>query len=148
MFIAIFSYMKFLRFALCAFLMATFCFAGEGTDKQMELFYGFLKKAKYNEAATAILEKVDLGVEEKATNISVYAGYLNRFTVQHGKPLNYTKWRHKSLSKSFDETVYQINCEKSAWMVMIREYASPDGKSFFSEFNIVTEEDIFERFAK
>lgn len=140
--------MKFLRSLLYVLLMAFVCHAGEVADKQMEKVYGFLKNAKYKEASAAIFDKMDLAPEEKNTNISVYAGYFNKFTAQHGKPLNYTKWRHKSLSKAFDETVYQINCEKSAWMIMIREYVTPDAKSYFQAFNIVTEEDIFIRFAR
>ena len=74
------------------------------------------------------------------------AGILKRFTLQHGKPLNYTKWRTKRLSKGFDETVYQLNCEKSAWMVMIREYTTAAGDGIFTVYNLVTEDDIFQKY--
>ena len=52
------------------------------------------------------------------------------------------------LSKAYDETVYQINCEKSAWLIVIKEYVSPNGKSEFSELRVLTEEDVFKYYDK
>ena len=140
--------MKVLRLTLCVFLMAAVCHAGVVADKQMEKFFAFLKKAKYKEASLVILEKVEIAPEQKEVNIAQYTGIFKTIITQHGKPLNYTKWRTKRLSKNFDETIYQINCEKSAWMIMIREYVQANGGSTFSEFNIVTEDDIFKKYVK
>ena len=141
--------MKFLRSILCVFLMAAFCYAGEGADKQMEKFFGFLKKAKYKEASAALLDYgMNLSAEQKEVSIAQYAGHFTNFIKQHGKPLNFTTLRTRRLSKNFDETVYQINCEKSAWLIVIKEYVSPSGKSEFSELRILTEEDVFKYYDK
>jgi hypothetical protein len=124
--------------------MAVVCHAGEVADKQMDQFTNFLKKAKYKEAATALLEYVaDMGEEQRSVNIAQYAAHFSTFIKQHGKVLNYTKLRTRRLAKNHDETVYQINCDKSAWLVMIREYVSPSGKSFFWELEVLTEDDVF-----
>ncbi|MBO4713590.1 MAG: hypothetical protein J5615_06850 [Fibrobacter sp.] len=136
--------MKFLRVLLYVLLMAVVCHAGEVADKQMDQFTNFLKKAKYKEAATALLEYVaDMGEEQRSVNIAQYAAHFSTFIKQHGKVLNYTKLRTRRLAKNHDETVYQINCDKSAWLVMIREYVSPSGKSFFWELEVLTEDDVF-----
>ena len=136
--------MKFLRVLLYVLLMAVMCHAGEVADKQMDQFTNFLKKAKYKEAATALLEYVaDMGEEQRSVNIAQYAAHFSTFIKQHGKVLNYTKLRTRRLAKNHDETVYQINCDKSAWLVMIREYVSPSGKSFFWELEVLTEDDVF-----
>ena len=140
--------MKNLHLALCVFLMSAFCFAGEGADKQMEKFFGFLKKAKYKEAAAALMNYMEMGDEQRQVNIAQYAGHFSTIIKQHGKVLNYTKLRTRRLAKNHDETVYQINCDKSAWIVMIREYVSPNGKSFFWEVGAFTEEDVFKFYEK
>lgn len=133
---------------LCFFLMAIASHAGEEADKQMEKFFGYLKKAKYKESAHSILDYVNMGDEQKEVRVANYAGHFENFIKQHGKALNYTTLRTRRLSKNFDETVYQINCEKSAWLVMIREYATPGGKSEFSELGIFTEDDVFKYYEK
>lgn len=138
--------MKFLRVLLYVLLMAVMSHAGEYADKQMDSFFKLVKKAKYKEAIAAVLDYVDIAPEQREVTGSQYAGFVKTFMTQHGKALNYTKWRTKRLSKTFDETVYQINCEKSAWMVVIREYVKADGSSAFSFFNLISEEDIFKRF--
>ena len=135
--------MKTLRALLYVLLMAVMCHAGEVADKQMEQFTKFLKKAQYKEAASALLEYVDMGEEQRPVNIAQYAGHFSTFIKQHGKVLNHTKLRTRRLAKNHDETVYQINCDKSAWLVMIREYVSPSGKSFFWELEVLTEDDVF-----
>ena len=92
----------------------------------------------------ALLEYVaDMGEEQRSVNIAQYAAHFSTFIKQHGKVLNYTKLRTRRLAKNHDETVYQINCDKSAWLVMIREYVSPSGKSFFWELEVLTEDDVF-----
>lgn len=135
--------MKILCSILCVFLMAVVCHAGEFADKQMDLFMKSLKKAKYKEAAAALMNYMEMGDEQRQVNIAQYAGHFSTIIKQHGKVLNYTKLRTRRLAKNHDETVYQINCDKSSWIVMIREYVSPNGKSFFWEFGAFTEEDVF-----
>lgn len=140
--------MKILRSILCVFLMAVMCHAGEVADKQMDIFTKSLKKAKYKEAASALLDYMEMGDEQKTVNIAQYAGHFSTFIKQHGKVLNHTKLRTRRLSKNHDETVYQINCANSAWLVMIREYVSPNGKSYFWEFGVFTEDDVFKFYEK
>ena len=138
-----------LRFLLCVFLMAVAGYAGEVADKQMDQLAKFLKKAKYKEAASSLLDYgMDMSKEQKAVGVSQYAGYFEKFVKQHGKVLNHTKLRTRRLSKSYDETVYQINCEKSAWLIVITEYVSLNGKSAFSALRVVTEEDVFKYYEK
>ena len=137
-----------LRFLLCVFLMAVAGYAGEVADKQMDQLAKFLKKAKYKEAAAALMNYMEMGDEQRQVNIAQYAGHFSTIIKQHGKVLNYTKLRTRRLSKNHDETVYQINCDKSAWIVMIREYVSPNGKSFFWEVGAFTEEDVFKFYEK
>lgn len=138
-----------LCFVLCTLFLATVCYAGETADKQMDKFTDFLKKAKYKEAASSLLTYgLNTSDEQKDVKITQYAGHFKRFIKQHGKILNHTKLRTRQLSKQFDETVYQINCEKSAWLIMIREYSSPNGKSQFSELRILTEDDVFKYYEK
>ena len=138
-----------LRFLLCVFLMAVAGYAGEVADKQMDQLAKFLKKAKYKEAASSLLDYgMDMSKEQKAVGVSQYAGYFEKFVKQHGKVLNHTKLRTRRLSKAYDETVYQINCEKSAWLIVIKEYVSPNGKSEFSELRVLTEEDVFKYYDK
>lgn len=141
--------MKFLRSILCTFLLASFCYAGEVSDKQMDKVEKFLKKSKYKEAASALLDYgMNLADEQKTVGVTQYAGYFEKFVKQHGKVLNHTKLRTRRLSKVYDETVYQINCEKSAWLIVIKEYVSPNGKSEFSELRVLTEEDVFKYYDK
>ena len=136
--------MKILRSLLYVFLMAAMCHAGAVADKQMDKVEKFLKKSKYKDAASSLLDYgMDMSKEQKAVGVSQYAGYFEKFVKQHGKVLNHTKLRTRRLAKNHDETVYQINCDKSAWLVMIREYVSPSGKSFFWELEVLTEEDVF-----
>ena len=138
-----------LRFLLCVFLMAVAGYAGEVADKQMDKVEKFLKKSKYKEAATALLDYgLNMADEQKVVGVTQYAGYFEKFVKQHGKVLNHTKLRTRRLSKAYDETVYQINCEKSAWLIVITEYVSPNGKSEFSELRVLTEEDVFKYYDK
>lgn len=126
-------------------------FAGELADSQMEKFMEFSKKEKYEDAVSALLDAVLLLSNQpdvKKTEMIAYAGYVKRFFATHGKPLNHTKWRKRSLSKNWDETVYQINCEYSAWMIEIREYVNSEGVHSFGEFRFVTEDDIFKVYGK
>jgi len=129
-------------------MMAAVCHAGSFSDKQMEKFVKFLKKGKYNDASAVLVDKMDLSPEMKTSTIATYAGHIQSISLGHGKLLNYTTLRTKRLSKSFEDTVYQINCEKSSWLVMIREYVAPSGKSFFSGFRLLTEEDVFTYYEK
>ncbi|WP_290735621.1 hypothetical protein [Fibrobacter sp. UBA3806] len=141
--------MKFLRSLLYVFLMAAMCHAGAVADKQMDKVEKFLKKSKYKDAASSLLDYgMDMSKEQKAVGVSQYAGYFEKFVKQHGKVLNHTKLRTRRLSKSYDETVYQINCEKSAWLIVITEYESLNGKSAFSALRVVTEEDVFKYYEK
>ena len=48
--------MQFLRSLFYVLLMAFVCHAGEVADKQMDKVEKFLKKSKYKEAATALLD--------------------------------------------------------------------------------------------
>ena len=129
--------------------MAVVGYAGEVADKQMDKVEKFLKKAKYKDAAAALMDYgMNLGAEQKEVSIMQYAGYFEKFVKQHGKVLNHTTLRTRRLSKSYDETVYQINCDKSAWLIVIKEYASPNGKSEFSELRILTEDDVFKYYDK
>ena len=137
-----------LRFLLCVFLMAVAGYAGEVADKQMDQLAKFLKKAKYKEAAAALMNYMEMGDEQRQVNIAQYAGHFSTIIKQHGKVLNYTKLRTRRLAKNHDETVYQINCEKSAWLIVIKEYVSPNGKSEFSELRVLTEEDVFKYYDK
>ena len=138
-----------LRFLLCVFLMAVAGYAGEVADKQMDKVEKFLKKSKYKDAASSLLDYgMDMSKEQKAVGVSQYAGYFEKLVKQHGKVLNHTKLRTRRLSKTYDETVYQINCEKSAWLIVIKEYVSPNGKSEFIELRVLTEEDVFKYYDK
>lgn len=137
-----------LRFLLCVFLMAVAGYAGEVADKQMDQLAKFLKKSKYKEAAAALMNYMEMGDEQRQVNIAQYAGHFSTIIKQHGKVLNYTKLRTRRLAKNHDETVYQINCEKSAWLIVIKEYVSPNGKSEFSELRVLTEEDVFKYYDK
>lgn len=140
--------MKILRNLLFVLLMAVMCHAGEFADKQMDIFTKSLKKAKYKEAAAALLNYMEMGEEQRNVDITQYAGHFSTFIKQHGKVLNHTKLRTRRLAKNHDETVYQINCAKSAWLVMIREYVTPEGKSYFWEFGVFTEDDVFKFYEK
>ena len=141
--------MKILRCLLYVFLMTAMCHAGAVTDKQMDKVEKFLKKSKYKDAASSLLDYgMDMSKEQKAVGVSQYAGYFEKFVKQHGKVLNHTKLRTRRLSKSYDDTVYQINCEKSAWLIVITEYVSLNGKSAFSALRVVTEEDVFKYYEK
>ena len=138
-----------LRFFFFFFLMAVAGYAGEVADKQMDKVEKFLKKSKYKEAATALLDYgLNMADEQKVVGVTQYAGYFEKFVKQHGKVLNHTKLRTRRLSKTYDETVYQINCEKSAWLIVITEYVSLNGKSAFSALRVVTEEDVFKYYDK
>ena len=69
-----------LRFLLCVFLMAVAGYAGEVADKQMDQLAKFLKKAKYKEAASSLLDYgMDMSKEQKAVGVSQYAGYFEKF---------------------------------------------------------------------
>ena len=141
--------MKTLRALLYVLLMAVLCHAGEVADKQMEKVENFLKKSNYKDAASSLLDYgMNMSDEQRAVGVMQYAGYFEKFVKQHGKVLNHTKLRTRRLSKNYDETVYQINCEKSAWLIVITEYVSPNGKSEFSELRILTEEDVFKYYEK
>ena len=128
--------------------MAVAGYAGEVADKQMDQLAKFLKKSKYKEAAAALMNYMEMGDEQRQVNIAQYAGHFSTIIKQHGKVLNYTKLRTRRLAKNHDETVYQINCEKSAWLIVIKEYVSPNGKSEFSELRVLTEEDVFKYYDK
>lgn len=133
------------------FLASALTYAGELSDSQMAKFFEFSKQEKYTEAVTAILEYVLTYREQPmvlASETTRLSGIVKQFFMQHGKPLSYTMWKRRSLSKNWDQTVYQINCEKSAWMVELREYIGADGSRSFNEFRYVTEEDIFKAYAK
>ncbi|MBO4436926.1 MAG: hypothetical protein J5791_08605 [Fibrobacter sp.] len=141
--------MKTLRALLYIFLMTVMCHAGEVADKQMDKVENFLKQSKYKDAASSLLDYgMNMSDEQKTVGVMQYAGYFEKFVNQHGKVLNHTKLRTRRLSKNYDETVYQINCEKSAWLIVITEYVSPNGKSEFSELRVLTEEDVFKYYDK
>lgn len=125
--------------------------AGSLSDTQMQKFFEFSKQGKYTEAATALIEhlqSIDEQPELKASEITKYTGFLKQIYTEHGKPFGYTKWKTKSLSKNWVQSVYQVNCEKSAWMIELTEYTSPDGKSTFDAFIFATEEDVFKIYGK
>ena len=140
--------MKFVRVLLYVLLMVVMCHAGDFSDKQMAGAFKFFKKAKYKEAAEILLQHTEVPAEQKTAMVSEYEGIFKKIFLQHGKALNYTKWKTKRLSNSYDETVYQINCEKSAWMFTLNEYAKPDSGSVFTAFRFVTEDDVFIRYGK
>ena len=141
--------MKFLRVLLYVMLMAVVCHAGEVADKQMGNVENFLKKSNYKDAASSLLDYgMNISDEQRAVGVMQYAGSFEKFVKQHGKVLNHTKLRTRRLSKNYDETVYQINCDKSAWLIVITEYVSPNGKSEFSELRVLTEEDVFKYYDK
>ena len=140
--------MKKLCITLCFLVMASASFAGDFSDKQMADAFKFIKKAKYKEAAEVLLKHTEVPAEQKDVMVTDYEGVFKKFFAQHGKALNYTKWKTKRLSNSFDETVYQINCEKSAWMIAMHEYAKPASGSVFTAFRFVTEDDIFIQYGK
>jgi hypothetical protein len=64
--------MKILRNLLFVLLMAVMCHAGEFADKQMDIFTKALKKAKYKEAATALLNYMEMGEEQRNVDITQY----------------------------------------------------------------------------
>lgn len=140
--------MRKVRFLLYVLLVAVMCHAGDFSDKQMADAFKFIKKAKYKEAAEVLLKHTEVPAEQKDVMVTDYEGVFKKFFAQHGKALNYTKWKTKRLSNSFDETVYQINCEKSAWMIAMHEYAKPGSGSVFTAFRFVTEDDIFIQYGK
>ena len=140
--------MRKVRFLLYVLLVAVMCHAGDFSDKQMADAFKFIKKAKYKEAAAVLLKHTEVPAEQKDVMVTDYEGVFKKFFAQHGKALNYTKWKTKRLSNSFDETVYQINCEKSAWMIAMHEYAKPASGSVFTAFRFVTEDDIFIQYGK
>ena len=140
--------MRKVRFLLYVLLVAVMCHAGVFSDKQMADAFKFIKKAKYKEAAEVLLKHTEVPAEQKNVMVTDYEGVFKKFFAQHGKALNYTKWKTKRLSNSFDETVYQINCEKSAWMIAMHEYAKPASGSVFTAFRFVTEDDIFIQYGK
>ena len=140
--------MRKVRFLLYVLLVAVMCHAGDFSDKQMADAFKFIKKAKYKETAEVLLKHTEVPAEQKEVMVTDYEGVFKKFFAQHGKALNYTKWKTKRLSNSFDETVYQINCEKSAWMIAMHEYAKPASGSVFTAFRFVTEDDIFIQYGK
>lgn len=144
----IFTYMRKMRVLLYVLLVAVMCHAGDFSDKQMADAFKFIKKAKYKEAAEVLLKHTEVPAEQKDVMVTDYEGVFKKFFAQHGKALNYTKWKTKRLSNSFDETVYQINCDKSAWMLTLREYAKSASGSTFTAFRFVTEEDVFIQYGK
>ncbi|PWJ63329.1 MULTISPECIES: hypothetical protein [unclassified Fibrobacter] len=139
---------KILYFILFA---AAFSCAGELAEKQMAKFVDFVKKQKYEDATSSLMDHVyafENSDAAKNNAVVFYAGKMKEFTRQHGKPLGFTKWRTRTLAKNMEEIVFQINCEKSAWMLEIHEYVGDDGKHRFGDIRYVTEEDIFKAYAK
>ena len=68
-----------LRFLLCVFLMAVAGYAGEVADKQMDKVEKFLKKSRYKEAATALLDYgLNMADEQKVVGVTQYAGCISR----------------------------------------------------------------------
>lgn len=139
---------KFICFILFA---AVFSCAGEFADKQVKKFVDFTKKGQYEKAVSVFLDNHALFLNDslsKKQNVVAHAGVVKKFITQHGKIVNYTKWRTRTLSKDMTETVYQINCQYSAWMVEVIEYLPPKGKPVFNSVRYVSEEDIFKIYGR
>lgn len=139
---------KIVGFILFAFAFAS---AGELSDHQMEKIFQHLKKKNFTEAAAAAMDSVfafENSPEVKTNTIAYYSGKLKEFTQQHGIPVGYTLWRTRRLSKNMEEVVFQVNCQKSAWMLEFHEFVNDAGKHYFSEVRYVTEDDIFKAYVK
>ena len=93
--------MRKVRFLLYVLLVAVMCHAGDFSDKQMADAFKFIKKAKYKEAAEVLLKHTEVPAEQKDVMVTDYEGVFKKFFAQHGKALNYTKWKTKRLSNSF-----------------------------------------------